>query len=105
MGVRYRRNKFYDSGDWRRVRKEVLASDKYECQECKGKGKYARANHVHHVRHLDKYPELALEKYYTDEHGNKHRQLISVCKECHETVCHPERLRWNEKVPLNEEKW
>lgn len=103
--MKFKQNKFYHSSEWRRIRKEVLTSDKYECQEHKAKGRYARANHVHHVKHLDEFPELGLEKYYVDENGKQHRQLVSVCKECHETVCHPERLRWNKKEPLTEEKW
>ena len=98
-------NPFYDTPEWRRKRREILKRDKGECQVHKAKGEYRRATHVHHVKHLDKYPELALEDYYIDEHGEKQRQLISVCKDCHETVCHPERLRWNKKEALTEERW
>jgi len=98
-------SKFYESKYWRRLRREVLRADKYECQVCKGKGYYTRANHVHHVNYVRKHPELALEKYYVDDEGNVKRQLISVCKNCHETVCHPERLRWNVQEPLTQERW
>ncbi len=100
----HKTNPFYLSKEWRHLRQEVLSADKYECQHCKAKGKYTRATHVHHVNHLDKHPELALEKYYTDSSGNTKRNLISVCKDCHETVCHPERLT-HSKPPLNEERW
>lgn len=104
--MRFKRpNPFYESKEWRRLRKEVLQEDKHECQIHKANGQYARANHVHHVNHLDRHPELALEKYYIDENGKRQRNLISVCKDCHETVCHPERLRWNKKEPLTEERW
>ena len=100
----YKPNPFYISKEWRRLRQDVLKADKYECQFCKVNGKYTKATTVHHVNHLDKHPELALEKYYTDNNGNVKRNLISVCKDCHETVCHPERLR-HTKEPLNEERW
>lgn len=99
----YKTNPFYHSKEWRRLRRDVLNADKYECQPCKAKGKYTKATHVHHVNHLDKHPELALEKYYSDASGQM-RNLISVCKDCHETVCHPERLRHTKK-PLNKERW
>lgn len=98
-------NPFYQTKEWRKLRKKVLEADKYECQICKEKGKHEKANHVHHVNHLEYHPELALEEYYIDDKGEKKRNLISVSKECHETVCHPERLRWKTKKPLNEERW
>ena len=97
-------NPFYDTPEWRRKRRDVIQKDKGECQIHKAKGAYRRATYVHHVKHLEDYPELALEDYYIDENGEKQRQLISVCKECHETVCHPERLR-HTKEPLTKERW
>lgn len=100
------RNKFYDSSEWRKVRKEVLATDKYECQVCRNKYKrYTKANTVHHINHLDKHPELALATHYTDDDGNIKRQLISVCHDCHEVECHPERNGFEIKPQLTEEKW
>ena len=96
---------FYVSKEWRRLRKQVLQQDKYECQICKAKGFHTKANHVHHVNYLRLHPELALETHYTDDQGEVKRNLISVCKNCHETVCHPERLSWNVKEPLNIERW
>lgn len=97
---------FYESKEWRRLRKEILKLDKHECQCCKERGRYTRANTVHHVNHIKKHPELAFDKYYTDDDGKRKRNLISVCHDCHETVCHPERLRWKEAKPkLNKERW
>lgn len=96
---------FYIRPAWRALRKEVLAEQRHECQECKARGFYKRANHVHHVNHVRKHPELALSKWYMDDNGLLRRNLIAVCKECHETVCHPERLRWNKKEQLTEERW
>ena len=100
-------HKFYVSPEWRRLRREVLAADKGECQICKAKGFYKPANHVHHVNYVRKHPELALSKTYVDDDGNVKRNLVSVCKECHETVCHPERLPYHGKKqkPLTAERW
>ena len=95
---------FYLSWPWKRKRLEALAIDKGECQECKKRGKYTKATHVHHVFHRDKYPEYELDVFVTLPDGTVKRNLVSVCKDCHETVCHPERLR-HFKVPITPERW
>lgn len=96
---------FYTSSEWLNLKSEVMREFKHECQDCKARGKYTKATIVHHVKHLKDYPELALSKTYIDENGNKKIQLKPVCKDCHEYVEHPERLRWNVKKPLTEERW
>lgn len=93
---------FYTWGKWKRIRKEVLQQDKYECQMCKRRGRYTKATTVHHANYVKKHPELALEKYYT-WHGQKKRNLISLCHDCHEEV-HGYRKK-EEKKPLTEERW
>lgn len=98
-------NPFYLSYAWKQKRRGILRSDHNECVYCKAVGKHSRANIVHHVKHLDEFPELSLSDYYTDEMGVQHRQLVSVCKRCHETVCHPDRLRHEFKAPLTDERW
>src|SRR5690554_2144845 len=95
---------FYLSKEWRKLRKDVLKKYKNECQTCKAKGKYKKATHVHHEFHRDKYPEYELMEHVEMPDGTKKRNLVPVCKDCHETVCHPERLRWNKKKPLTEER-
>ena len=95
---------FYNSKYWRRLRKEVLDEYKSECQHCKDKGLYTKANHVHHVQFVRKHPRYALSRSYMFK-GKEYKNLIPVCKNCHETVCHPEKL--NNKViePLTPERW
>ncbi len=52
------------------------------------------------------WPDLALCDTYTDGEGVERRQLISVCRECHETVCHPERMRKQVKERfVTQERW
>ena len=99
-----RLHEFYTSSVWLNLRDEVLAEYKHECQNCKRKGKYVKAVIVQHVKHLRDFPELALSKTYIAENGKEQVQLKPVCKECHEYVEHPERLRWNVKKPLTEER-
>ena len=101
-----REHDFYCSAAWRRKRDEILRRDRYECQICKSKGKYTRADLVHHVQHLRDRPDLALEDTYLGDDGIEHRQLLSVCRGCHETVCHPERMRKEYKIKFTtEERW
>lgn len=94
---------FYTGAEWRHLRMEVLEDDKHECQICKSKGRYTPAEIVHHVKHVRKFPELALCKYYTDAVGVKRRQLISVCHNCHEQL-HGHRQKEKSKL-LTEERW
>ena len=83
---------FYVSPEWRRLSADVLRTDRHECQVCKAKKRYRRAELVHHVNHVKARPDLALDECYVDADGERKRNLISVCKICHETVCHPERM-------------
>lgn len=84
---------FYVSSRWLRKREEILRMDRYECQLCKQRGRYRKAELVHHVNHVKDRPDLALSDEFVGADGVRRRQLISVCRECHETVCHPERMK------------
>ena len=70
----------YKSKKWKRKRELVLRRDGYLCCECKKYGRKREAVTVHHIKHVDEFPELA----YTD--GN----LISLCNACHNKM-HPEK--------------
>ena len=86
---------FYRSAAWLRKRAEILERDNNECQRCKRRGRYHRAECVHHKLHLDKRPDLALDD------GN----LESLCLSCHDEE-HPEKLRKNSpKKFINVERW
>ena len=73
---------FYKTGVWARKRVEILERDNHECQRCKDAGGYSKGNVVHHIKHLDDRPDLALE----DDN------LMTVCEACHNAL-HPERLK------------
>ena len=93
---------FYSWKAWKRLRLEVLKLDHYECQRCKQlQHRYRRATIVHHVKHLTDRPDLALSVW-----DGKERQLISVCKSCHEEL-HPESQRQfaSACVPITQERW
>ena len=79
-------HEFYVSGAWRKLRADVLKMDRCECQRCKAMGRYRKAVVVHHVAHLKDRPDLALSVVGDDGHT---RQLVSLCKACHEAM-HPE---------------
>lgn len=97
---------FYKTDDWRELRLDILNDFHYECQGCLKKGKYTRADCVHHVNHVKDRPDLALSRYYIDKHGKKQYQLVPLCNICH-NIEHPEKLMTEEQKNkfTNEERW
>ena len=73
-------NTFYRSKRWEKLRASVLRRDGYMCQECRRYGRMRQAQTVHHIKHLDEYPELAYDP----------KNLKSVCAACHNKL-HPEK--------------
>lgn len=71
---------FYNGPRWKKFRKRILLRDAYTCQRCKRYGKLTPATEVHHIKHIDEYPELAF-----DPHN-----CVSLCKGCH-NMQHPEK--------------
>ncbi|SJZ89574.1 HNH endonuclease [Pilibacter termitis] len=70
-------NPFYLSKEWRKIRKEVLVRDHYECVWCRKRGEVttlaSATLEVDHIKELKDYPELALDK----------DNLRTLCKKCH----------------------
>ncbi len=64
---------FYHTPRWERLKRSVLAENKYMCQECKKKGIFMSAEHVHHIFPREQYPEYAFERW----------NLIPLCRKCH----------------------
>lgn len=95
--------RFYWWPQWQETRAAVLKMDNYECQICKARGRYSRGSIVHHVKHLRERPDLALSVYDPD---TGERQLVTVCKACHEKE-HPESLRRCAPAaePITMERW
>ncbi len=93
---------FYTCSAWLKLREDVLQEHKYECQHCKQRGFYKKADTVHHVQYVRKHPELALSKTYI-YNGKEYNNLVPLCHACHEHV-HDYR-RKESKKPLTEERW
>lgn len=93
--------RFYQSAAWRRVRTQVMAQAHGECLRCRERGRYARAEMVHHVWRLDRHPELALARHYRSG-GRDYAQLVPLCNGCHE-----EAHAWRKVVrpPVTPERW
>lgn len=97
--------KFYKSRWFLSIRAAVLRIQHNECQKCLEHGKITAAVTVHHVKHVRDFPELALSAYYYDEHGEKQRNLIAICKSCH-SLEHPEKLKKeNDTKFVSKERW
>jgi 5-methylcytosine-specific restriction enzyme A len=103
------KRKFYDSGNWKRLREDVKDRDNNECQECKRKGivtvdrnEYSEKAKrkkikllVHHIKELEDHPELALEV----------DNLETVCVDCHNKI-HGRVFRFvKREQKWNDEKW
>lgn len=83
-------NPFYGTDAWKRCRAAALRRDHGLCQRClkegrrtvdaKGRSYPVLATMVHHIRHLEDRPDLALNL----------DNLVSLCDACHERE-HPER--------------
>ena len=109
-----RLDKFYKGKHFKNLKREVMREQHYECQYCKDKGKLTivredikRSGVVHHVKEVREFPHLALSKYYIDDKGQRQRQLVVCCNECHEQI-HKRFCAREYKRPINaltEEKW
>lgn len=96
---------FYYTDDWKELREEILKDFHNECQECLKKGRYTRADCVHHVNELRHRPDLALSRDYTDEKGMRKYNLIPLCNTCH-NIIHDKLTKFKRKdMFVNEEKW
>lgn len=111
--------KFYKSRQWIQLKESVLKAAHYECAECRSQGKITRydidsegnkrlLSTVHHVMHVRDHPELALSRTYKDmETGEVKKNLIPVCKACHNKL-HPEKRRQRQRHTdsfTNVERW
>ena len=54
--------RFYQSSVWQKKKEEIWKRDNYECQECKKEGKLSIKQNQkldeHHIKEIEKYPEL-----------------------------------------------
>lgn len=97
---------FYNDRRWRKLAAAVRQEQHNECYYCRLHGKVTTATHVHHVKELKQYPELAYSRTYTDPDGTVRPNLLAVCHNCHETQ-HPNRLagKNQRKKLINIERW
>lgn len=72
----------YNGKKWKHKRECILRRDGYLCQKCRKYGRIVEAQTVHHIKHVDKYPELAYED----------NNLVSLCNKCHNKE-HPEKAK------------
>ncbi|WP_314576847.1 HNH endonuclease [Enterococcus gilvus] len=93
------RAKFYSSSEWKRLRKEVLERDHYECLWCKEEGKVTTVNdsilEVDHIKQLEYHPEFA-----TDIDN-----LRTLCKECHNKRHSRMNYRGAERKKKFDDEW
>ena len=86
--------KFYKSREWMSLRLQALKRDNYECQICKEKGRYHKAENVHHIKEILTHPYLSLTL----------NNLLCLCISCHNEV-HDRKPRERKQTFTNEERW
>jgi 5-methylcytosine-specific restriction endonuclease McrA len=107
--------KFYKSKEWITLKNQILKENHYECAICRQQGIITRydideegnkrlLSTVHHVQYVRKHPAMALSRTYMYE-GKEYKNLIPVCKACHNKL-HPEKhKKKNRNHFINEERW
>ena len=85
---------FYLSPEFRYWRSRALERDNNECQMCKEEGRQGRADVVHHIKHLKRFPRLGL----------RLDNLLCLCK-MHHNVVHPEKFNNKIKKSDIKERW
>lgn len=97
--------KFYKTKEWIELKNEVMRDNHYECAECLKRGKYTRADCVHHVNEVKIRPDLALSRYYVDKNGEKIPNLVPLCNTCH-NILHDKLGEWQNRGRFkNKERW
>ena len=94
--------RLYKSREWKELKEKVLKEFHNECLWCREKGIISKAEEVHHIQYVKKYPELALCEYY-DYRGQRYRNLVPLCHDCHDRA--HERMKYKKKKQVNEERW
>lgn len=64
---------FYKGRDWMSLRLKALRRDNNECPKCREKGKYRRADCVHHMKEVKDHPTSVLDL----------DNVKSLCNTCH----------------------
>ncbi|SUK02787.1 HNH endonuclease [Staphylococcus aureus] len=88
-----KRNKFYHSTSWNRLRMKAYLRDNRECQHCKREDKVVKGQNVHHIKPIDQRPDLALDI----------NNLITLCIDCHNKV--HGRVYGGTRKQWNDEQW
>lgn len=99
VSTKQARARFYCSSEWRRLRKQCLERDHYECQWCKAEGKlttqYDSILEVDHIKELEYHPESALDI----------DNLRTLCKDCHNKRHNRMNYRGNKKKRKWDDEW
>lgn len=96
---------FYNDYYWRKLSHAIIREQHGECQICRSRGRYGKGTITHHVNHLKDRPDLAYARYYIADDGSRQRNLIAVCRNCHEAL---HQIEWHKKIKQryqNEEQW
>lgn len=101
---------FYKTPEWRALKEQVMHDHGNECEACAAKGKYTRADTVHHEKEVRKFPGLALTRWVQGPDGAPREVLHPLCNRCHNEAhdrCNGERrsAKKSKRKDLTAERW
>lgn len=94
LKTREGRNKFYQSPEWRTLRKIKLTHNPY-CEECLKSGVTTLAEDVHHLVDIKDDPTKCL----------SYDNLASLCKSCHSVITSGETRGKKNEFEVVNKKW
>lgn len=98
--------RFYKTAEWQRLRQSVLAEYHGECAWCAAASpsRVVPAEAVHHLHEVKRFPAWALQEFVTLPDGQRVRNLVPLCHDCHDRA--HQRMEFRPKpAPLTEERW
>ena len=101
--------RFYNTPEWRRLRRQVLERWHGECAWCAGAAPslVVQAEMVHHVYPVKTHPAWALSEFVTTPEGKRVRNLVPLCHDCHDRA--HQRMGYRPSPlsapPLTPERW
>jgi 5-methylcytosine-specific restriction endonuclease McrA len=93
LKTREGRNKFYQTTEWRLLRRVKLVNNPW-CEECLKNGVHELADEVHHIIDIEKDPTNCL----------SYDNLLSLCKSCHSTYTFNEH-KYQKEFEVVNKKW
>ncbi len=68
--------RIYGIAEWAEFRRQICERDGHKCRRCGKSTTRKRGMHIHHIRPVERYPELIMDE----------SNAVLMCRRCHEWV-------------------